>query len=124
MSELLSQPLNHQAVRFGLVWYGTQLFVWSYFILKVHLLTLYKLSVNIQSHVNSVSLNIQQKCLLTVNMFCCNMLLTFNYLYIESTSIVDYQQIISRRLSQSICRHVLGLQIKCKVCDNSKKSVI
>ncbi len=41
----------------------------SHFILIVHLLTLCKLSADIQSHVKSVSVNIQQKCLLTVSMF-------------------------------------------------------
>ncbi len=49
--------------------------VWSHFILIVHLLTL-KISVEIQPHVNSVSVNIQQKCLLTVSMFYCSRLLT------------------------------------------------
>ncbi len=34
---------------------------WSHFTLTVHLLALYKLSVDIQSHVNSVSVEIQQK---------------------------------------------------------------
>ncbi len=62
--------------------------------LIVRLLTLYKLPVNIQLHINSVSINIQHKCVLTVSIFCCNRLLTKNQLTICTLN----QHFLSRHL--------------------------
>ncbi len=61
--------------------------LWSHFVLTAHLLMLYKLSIDIQLHVNSVSVKIQIKRLLTVSMFRCSKLLTYIQLSVHWVNI-------------------------------------
>ncbi len=81
----------------------------SHFILIVYLLTLYKSSVDFQSHLNSVSVNTQQKCLLTVNMFGCNRFLTSIQLTICTLSqhLLSWLSVIVSWKSTVWCQHMI-----------------